>query len=207
MRTTSPLHLRRVVVGLCSVVLLTGCTGKSEDSGQPQDLPERATSPAASPVAMDVEIANVSGRLGATARSALERQVGTSIAAYFDAAFLAGDYPRNDFDDAFASFSEGAANKAQRDRDLLTSGWLGRSTEAVVTRQKTVSLSALAPKGTAVGVTARVRLVYVAERGELGDSRVTTTGRLLLSPAKSGEWEIFGYDLARSVTPSEGAGR
>lgn len=150
---------------------------------------------------MDVRVTRVSGTLANPRRAVLVRAVGRTISAYFDAAFLAGDYPRTDFDDAFSSFSKGAAERAERDRDLLTTGDLGGSTDSVTPQRKEVSLSVLAANGAASGVTAHIRLVFVADRGAR-PWRVTTSGRLLLT-RNSGRWEIFGYDVTRSAVPRD----
>jgi len=153
---------------------------------------------------MAVRVTQVAGSLAKSQRSNLERKVGATISSYFDAAFLSGKYPRTDFSGAFASFTRGAARKAQRDRGLLTNAALGRSTESVTAKQKRVSLSVLAPKRSAAGVTALIRLVYVADQAEAGSTKVTISGRLLLTRKQSSGWVIFGYDVARSAVPRSG---
>lgn len=195
-------QLRRVVTCLvCAAVLTgsTGCTGDSEEAQDPPAKPSAAPAPPSAP--MTVKVATVSGRLAKPARSAVRHTVVKPVAAYIDAAFL-GNYPRTDFDDAFDSFSDGAAHTARRDRDLLTNFDLGASTVSVGMEQRQLLLSVLAPNGSAAGATARIRVVYVVDQGEAGETRVTIAGRLLLSAKRSGEWEIFGYDLARSAVPT-----
>lgn len=208
MTLTSLASLCRVASAAACTLALTGaaaCTGGSES---PEDPPAPGGPTGGSPaVAMQVRVAQVSGKLAKSKRSDLERKVGEAISAYFDAAFLSGDYPGADFDEAFDAFTNGAAKKAVRDRELLTHAKLAKSTESVTAKKKLVSLSVLSPNDSAVGVTAHIRLVYLADRGKAGATRVTTSGRLLLSHRKSGGWEIFGYDLARSTAPGAGGNR
>jgi hypothetical protein len=208
--------VRRVVAGVSCAALLAGiagCTGETDSPEEsPSPLPGASTGAAptldAKPVPTQVRVTRVSGRLKKSARASLERNVGRTIGAYFDAAHLEGSYPRADFGDAFGSFSRGAAERARRDRGLLTNAALGRSTQAVAAKEKKAWLSVLAPNRVAAGVTARIRLVYLVDRGDARDQRVTISGRLMLTRKKSGGWQIFGYDVARSARPAEkGASR
>jgi hypothetical protein len=59
----------------------------------------------------------------------------------------------------------------------------------------------LAPHKVAAGVTAKVDLVFLVDRGDQAAQRVRLAGRLLLTRNKSNGWSIFGYDLHRSETP------
>jgi hypothetical protein len=119
-----------------------------------------------------------------------------------DAAFLSGDYPRSDFGSAFSSFTSGAARQARGDQDLLTNHELGPTTESVRATRRTAYLSVLAPYKVAAGVTAKVDLVFVVDRGDQPAQRVRIAGRLLLTRGSdAGGWSIFGYDLHRSATP------
>ncbi len=127
------------------------------------------------------------------------------VTAYFDDAFLGGDYPRGSFGDAFATFSAGAARQADADRDLLTNRVLGPTTESVEVRRRTAYLSVLAPHKVAAGVTARVHLRFVANRGDKPAKRVDVTGRLMLTRKRTGGWKVFGYDLAKDTRKVEEA--
>jgi len=159
-------------------------------------------------VPLKVKVTRVSGTLPKKVRSTLESKVGRAISGYFDAAFVGGEYPRTDFSDAFGTFTRNAAAQARRDTGLLTNAVLGGSTESVSVQDSDAWLSVLAPNKVAAGVTAKFRLVFVADRGDAAaDREVTMTGRLLLTRARDGGWDIFGYDVARSVAPApqEGA--
>ncbi len=85
--------------------------------------------------------------------------------------------------------------------DLLTNRELGPSTESVRATRRTAYLSVLAPYKVAAGVTAKVDLVFLVDRGDETAQRVRLAGRLLLTRNKSNGWSIFGYDLHRSETP------
>lgn len=204
-------------VGVAAALLAftaSGCTGDpATDEPEPTPLPGRSVQSTPTldprPVPMDVALARVvGGRLPRPARVRVERQVGQVVSRYLDAAFLAGDYPRSRFPRAFDEFSAGAARSARRDRDLLTNAASGAATVAVVPKRRKVRIDALVPRRAAVGVTARVHLVFVEERTRAADRRVTVTGRLMMDRKRSGAWEIFGYDVARhSVVASKGGRR
>jgi hypothetical protein len=188
---------------------LAGCTsgddGPEESASSP--LPSRSveTQPTleAEPVPIDVEVAKVVGsKLPPERRRNLERQVSQVVERYFEDAFLGGDYPRSDFSGSLDTFSEGAAQRGWADRALLTNKAIGTTTEAVTPRAKRVRVDVLMPKSTIAGMTARFRLVFVQETTDGADQRVTVSGRLLMNRKPSGQWQFFGYDVARSSVPA-----
>lgn len=202
--------VRRVVAGAVCALLMTGITGCTSETDSPQPtpspLPGAATGTAptldAKPVPMRVKVTQVAGKLSKGSRKPLERNIGRTIDRYFDAAHLGGPA------DPFGTFSRGAVRQARGDRELLTAAGLVSTGDTVAPRQKRVRLSVLAPNRVAAGVTARIRLVYLVDRAEKVDQRVTATGRLLLTRRNSGGWQIFGYDVSRSVRPvGKGASR
>lgn len=195
---------------VCAVLLLaaTGCTSAPEASPptpkQPTDNSRTAgttTTLKPEPRPLEVSVTRVAGTLAKSSRASLQHNVGAVIETYFDHAFVGGRYPRADFGNAFSSFSRGAARMARSDRDLLTNRVLGPSTESVAAVEQKAYLSVLAPHRVAAGVTARISLELVADRGDRPDRRVRLTGRLLLSRDRSGGWQIFGYDVAQSAVP------
>lgn len=184
-----------------------GCTSdeKSEETG-PSALPSRSVGAEptleAKPVPTQATVATVVGaKLGREQKERLEKQISRVLSDYFDAAFLGGEYPRSDFSGALGTFSPGAAQRATSDRALLTNASIGTSTEAVVARTKAARLDVLVPRRLVAGLTARIRLVFVQERTDGADQRVTVWGRLLMNRATSGSWQIFGYDIDRSSVP------
>ena len=192
------------VAALVAAALVGGCTGDSEPTTKPSPSSSptaSATPPAPKSVPLKVVVTRVSGKLPEKSRPALEANVGKVVSAYVDGAFLGGDYPRSDFGGAYGAFTSGAAGDARRDADLLTNRELGPSTESVRASRRTAYLSVLAPYKVAAGVTAKVDLVFVVDRGDQTAQRVRLAGRLLLTRNKSNGWSIFGYDLHRSETP------
>jgi hypothetical protein len=190
---------------LATVLLLAGttaCTGGSDDD---KSGPKSSQSPSSQPPSAPfrVSVTHVAGELSKSKRANVARRVRTTLSAYVDAAFLAGDYPRSDFDSSFRSFTSGAARDARSDRGLLTNRSLGASTASVRAIRRTAYLSVLAPKQHPAGVTAAVNLVFLVDRGDRPAQRVHLKGRLVLTHAKhGGKWSIFGYDLSRSQAPA-----
>ena len=205
--------VRRVaatVLGGLIVLGATACTGDDTPDAEPSTRPtptsQSTSTIEARPAPLKVRVTRVAGRMRPKDQEVLARKVGSVVSAYFDAAFLGGDYPRSSFGNAFRAFSKEAARQAGRDRDLLTNRKLGPTTESVVARTQTAYLSVLAPHKVAAGVTAKVELTYVAQRGAQPDQEVTVRGRLLLTRQADGDWTIFGYDLDRSArTVGEGS--
>lgn len=206
--------LARLSALLVGAVLLTTAVGCTDEANAPQTVPEGAgattpsapsatAAPAAAPsVPLKVVVTRVLGRLPRSSRPTLEANVRKAVAAYVDAAFLSGDYPRSDFGGSFPSFTRGAAADARRDQDLLTNRELGPTTESVRATRRTAYLSVLAPHEVAAGITARVDLVFLVDRADRPAQRVRLAGRLLLTRSSDGSgWSIFGYDVHRSTTP------
>jgi hypothetical protein len=199
---------RCAATALCGVLVIgtAACTSSGDQgSERPADTASSgAAEPTATPeptpaVPAKVRVTRVSGKLRAKDREVLADNVEKVVTAYFDDAFVGGAYPRASFGDAFATFSSGAARQADGDRDLLTNRVLGPTTETVEVRRRAAYLSVLAPYKVAAGVTARVHLRFVAERGDKPAKRVDVRGRLMLTRKASGGWQIFGYDLSQNA--------
>lgn len=205
--------VRRSAVALTAVLLAltsTGCTGDEGPRSTPAPSPTASEGSTATleprPAPARVRVTRVAGRMRPKDRDVLADNVGKVVTAYFDDAFLGGDQPRTGFRDGFATFTPDAARSARRQQRLTTNAALGPTAEAVVPRRQRAFLSVLAPKGVATGVTARVDLAYLVQRGEGADRLVTVRGRLLLTRVDSGGWKIFGYDLTRGTRAAgEGA--
>lgn len=196
--------VRRSTAALTATVLTlsaAGCTSDDDPAATPSSPPttsqgETATlEPRAAPV--EVRVTRVAGWMRPKDRDVLADNVGKVVSTYFEDAYLGGDQPRTSFDDGFATFTRDAARSARRQEGLTTNAALGPTAEAVVPRRQRAFLSVLSPKGVATGVTAKVDLTYLVQRAERPDRLVTVRGRLLLTRAPSGAWQIFGYDLTR----------
>lgn len=191
---------------LVLVLPVASCTG-DDPSGAGDETPTptegSTTTFEPRPAPAVVRVTRVAGEMRRKDREVVATKVGRVVSGYFDDAFLGGDYPRASFGDAFATFTPGAARSARQHRALLTNALLGPTTESVVPRRQTAYLSVLAPHRVAAGVTARVDLRYLAERGDRPDQLVTVKGRLTLTRGDDGRWRIFGYDLTRAATAAE----
>jgi hypothetical protein len=201
-------RVRRLVATAASAVVLlaatTSCTGGSEDH---RSKPEPSQTPTSAPSSAPfrVSVTHVAGKLSRAKQKNLARRVRSALAAYVDAAFLGGKYPRTTFNTSFRSFTGGAAHDARHDQSLLTNRPYGASTSAVRAVHRTAYLSVLAPEDHPAGVTAAVNLVFQVDRGDRPSQRVHLKGRLLLTHGKDGgRWSIFGYHRSRWQVPKGG---
>lgn len=197
-RTRAPLNRARAAtpgrtaaaVALVFLVPLVGaCTS---DDPAPDPAPEREdTLPdpeAPTSATLTTRVVSVQGPpKQQRQRGRLAESVGAVLEEYVDAAFLGG-FPRDDFSDAFATFTPGLARRAQRDADFLTGS---RYAEAETVRATALRarLSALAPDTGPAGVTAYVRFEMDAD-----GATWVYRGRLLLTP-RGDSFRIFGYDM------------
>ena len=53
------------------------------------------------------------------------------VDGWFDAAFVGGDWPRSDLDQAYPHFSAGAARDAERDAGLMSNARYGERLDSV----------------------------------------------------------------------------
>jgi hypothetical protein len=198
---------RTVAVSLSLALLVVGVSGCTSDDDEPKPAadptPTRGSTAVMEPkpAPVEVRVTRVAGRMKQKDQDVLADKVGSVVSTYFDDAFLGGDYPRSSFGDAFGTFTAGAAQQARRDQGLLTNRRLAPTTESVTALRQTAYLAVLAPHRTAAGVTAKVHLRYLVDRGDRSDRAVTVKGRLLLTRTDDGGWKIFGYDLTQSATP------
>jgi len=184
---------------LVAVLLSVGACTDDKPADEKPDEPAEET---VQEVPLTTRVGVVTGKLKPARRQAVAGRVGEIVDAWFDAAYLEGDYPRTSFRDAFPGFTRDAAALARRDRDLLTNAQLGSRIDGVVALRKTVRVDLLSARRRAAGATARFRLEYETT-GEV-ERRVVVNGRLMLAPVRGGAWKIFAYDVRRSVRAAEG---
>ena len=178
------------------------CTHHTTPAASVSPSPSASVAP---PVPLSIRVTRVSGKLSAANASSLQSSVGATLDRYFDAAYLGGTYPRTDFSTALSLFPANLATQAKHDTVLLTNAALGGSTQSVTAKVKTAYLSVFAPHNKPAGVSARINLVYVDNRGDQPAREVTVSGRLMLTPTKSGSWRIFGYSISRSTQSVKGS--
>ena len=136
----------------------------------------------------------VKGRLKPDRRKQLRIGVTKAVDAWIDAAYVAGDYPRGDFSDAFKPFTKGAAALARRDKGLMSNADVGDRVDTVTAKARRLRIDVLADRGKAAGVTAQVVLLLELDGEVQRTDRIA--GRLFLGRSGSG-WQVFGYDVKR----------
>lgn len=197
---------RRRVAGLVTTLLVlvaasTSCSGGDDKTEAPAPSPSASRSSSAPPreVTTQVSLERVPGHLPGEVRQRVRRQIGDLVDRWFDAAYIGGRYPRNDFHDAFPGFTVSARAQAHHDKALMTNQPLAKRIDGVRATQRLVWIDVLPAGGRAAGATARFRLEYTTT-GDVKKS-VAVRGRLFLTPGPDG-WKVFGYDVAKG-TPEE----
>jgi hypothetical protein len=191
-----------VLLVLALAVTLAACSGDPDDpSGDPGDDDPGSSeaagateSPPPPPVGTEATMGKVTGQLPREKRSKVRNRVAHAVDAWFDAAYVGGDYPRNDFADAWPGFTAGAQAAARGDKALMSNQDIGADIAGVEATARKVTVDVLAVKGKPSGATARFVLKFRTD----GDVRrkVEVRGRLFLTPGSDG-WHIFGYDVAK----------
>ena len=188
-----------VLLVLALAVTLAACSGDSSDpSAGPGDPgtsePAGATDAPAPPVETEAAMGRVTGQLPQEKRSKVRDQVAHAVDAWFDAAYVGGDYPRDDFADAWPGFTTGAQAEAQGDKALMSNQDIGATIAGVEATARKVTVDVLAVKGKPSGATARFVLKFRTD-GDV-QRKVEVRGRLFLTPEADG-WHIFGYDVTK----------
>ncbi|HXR45459.1 MAG TPA: hypothetical protein VN759_11655 [Pseudolysinimonas sp.] len=199
MRRSHALAEAGVLLVLALAVTLAACSGDSSDpSAGPGDPGTSegagATDAPAPPVETEAAMGRVTGQLPQEKRSKVRDQVAHAVDAWFDAAYVGGDYPRNDFADAWPGFTSGAQAEAQGDKALMSNQDIGADIAGVEATARKVTVDVLAVRGKTSGATARFVLKFRTD-GEV-QRKVEVRGRLFLTPEADG-WHIFGYDVTK----------
>lgn len=192
---TPPRTRSTVAAILLALALVTGaCSGDEESKTSPTTPEATSSETTPRPVPTNVTIGKVSGRLPQEARDRLRKVAGDVVGAWFEAAYLGGDYPRRNFSAAFPGFTPGARSEARHDLALMSNAGLGERIDAVEAMRKRVRVDVLAAHRRAVGATARFVLVFKTT----GEARrkLEVRGRLLLTRTAGG-WRVFGYDVTK----------
>lgn len=186
-----------LLLSLAILLALTGLVGCSNASEEPAPEPAASTetvSLTAAPATTRSKVAKVYGRLPKARRAAVRRQVAAAVDAWWESAYLLGDYPRASFPAAFPRFTAGAEAKARRDKRLMTNLDIGARIDSVTAKRRELVLDVLATRGTARSVTARFVLRFRTTGAK--ERLVTVRGRLFLT-RRHGTWKVFGYDVAK----------
>ena len=180
---------------LCLSWGATACSDESGggDTGSQPPLPSGDSS--TFQIETTTTIGQVVGRLPKHDRKRLSESITPVVQRWFNAAYVGGDYPRQDFRDAFPGFTAGARAQARHDLALMSNDSIGDRISGVTPKASEIALDVLAVHKKAVAVTARFRLAFKTQ-GDL-ERRVGVRGRLLLTRAQPG-WRIFAYHVART---------
>ena len=134
---------------------------------------------------------NVGKKLDLEHRERVKEGITEVIDPWFDGAFL-GDFPRDDYSDAFVGFTKGAAADAQGDLDILSNEPIADQIESATATKRRVRLDVFAFEGHPRGATAHFVLDFTTS-GDVEET-LRVRGDLYLAKDK-GEWKIFGYDV------------
>ncbi len=168
---------------------LAGCSGGDDDEPSGTGDGETAT-PA---IETDAALGKVRGDLPDAQGQTLLADVTAAVDVWIDGA-LGGDYPRSDFDAAFAGFTADARALALDQPEVMSNAALGADLDGAEITERRLRVDVLAPEGKAAGATARVRLSVDLSGGVERTDKIV--GRLLLTPTKNG-WKVFGFDVRR----------
>jgi hypothetical protein len=172
------------------LALAAGCDSGDDIAGNEDGAPsDRGTDPPE--VATVTTLQNVGKTLDLEHRTRVKVGITAVIDPWFDEAFL-GDFPRDGYDDAFVGFTQGAADDAQGDLDILSNQSIADQIESATATKRRVRIDVFAFDGHPRGATAHFVLIFTTS----GDVEETLRVRGNLYVAKDkGQWEIFGYDV------------
>ena len=186
-----------LAVAVTAVAFVGGC---SDDDPAPSSDREPATpsesAPEERPLTTKLTVGRVVGKVRDEEKRLMKEEVGAVVDEFFEGAYL-GEFPRATFDEAYASFTDGAREDALRDAALLSNVDLSDQIDTATGTKRRVALDVLSVKGKVKGVTARFTLKF----DTTGDLEQTDkVGGYLLLDHQNGIWRVFGYDIVRSVT-------
>ena len=193
-------HPRRgaacVVSTVLAASLLAGCTRSTRRAPGPDVAPAAAAGAGRGD--------GVGGRRPRTeTRTELETEVGGVLSDYVVEAFL-GDFPREEFVQAFGSFTSGAARSAAGDIEQLTAARVQDATAVTATRLD-ARLSFLVAASDVVGATAALDLAFDATMPDGSTRPLSLRGRFLLERA-DGDWSSTGTTSRSTTARGRGGG-
>ena len=182
-RSRGAVRADALLVTTALALVLAGCTDPPPDA--PPNDPDS--------VALRITTTTGGGELDANDRADVESAIGAVLSQYVGAAYL-GDHPRSGYLEALTPFTDGAAELAARDLDVLTASDDDEFSSVLATRLDT-DLSLYVVGGHALGATARVHFAFDATTAEDTPQELRLDGRLMLTPTRDG-WAVFGYDVS-----------
>jgi hypothetical protein len=177
-------------MGLVLALGAAGCDSGDDIAGNEDGSPSDHGTDAPEVVTVTT-LQNVGKKLDLEHRTRVKVGITEVIDPWFDGAFI-GDFPRDDYADAFVGFTEGAAADAQGALDVLSNEPIADQIESATATRRRVRLDVFAFDGHPRGATAHFVLIFTTS----GDVEETLRVRGNLYVAKDkGEWKIFGYDV------------
>ena len=139
---------RRASGALALTLALALTAGACSDSEETPDEPGAAAAPSSSApaepaVETKVSFGELTGRLPRSERARVEKQIVGVVEGWTEAAYLGGDYPRDDFADSWPGFTRGAQALAKRDQALMSNQDIGDRIDGVELRSSRVVLDVL----------------------------------------------------------------
>jgi hypothetical protein len=188
-----------VAAALFLALSTSACSGSGDSSSTPppgggSSASGATDSPGTRALETTATLGKVEGKLPKGKRSKVRQQVAHAVDQWFDAAYVGGDYPRNDFSTSWPGFTTGAKADAESDKRLMSNQAIGSQVSGVQAIARKVSVDVLAVKGHPQGATARFVLKFKTS-GDI-QRKIEISGRLFLTPGADG-WRIFGYDVAK----------
>lgn len=199
MRTFARSGTTVAAVLLVLALVLGACSGGGDDPGTAEPDHQASSTTADEgppPLETRARFGTVTGTLSKSGRRKLETSVVKVVDGWLDAAFIKGDYPRNDFRAAFPRFTRGARTDAYHDRKLMSNQDIGRRIDGATATRRRLWIDALVVRRHPVGVTARFALAFTTV-GAL-ERKVAVRGRLFLT--RDNGWRVFGYQVNKSDT-------
>ena len=195
------MSLRSAAALICTLTLVLASSGCSSDDaaapGGPGVSAGNGTESGEFPeVRTTASLGRVTGVLGKPVKSQIKKRITAVVDDWFDAAYVAGKYPRSDFTGAFPHFTRGATQRARKDVALMSNATIGERIDSVRAMNRQLKIDVLAVGRRPVAVTARVVLGMQVE-GEIS-RRERVAGSLYLTYG-NGSWQVFGYDMTRGI--------
>jgi hypothetical protein len=176
------------------LLALSACSGDDGDEPDAEGGSPSASASVPPPLPTHTTMGVISGKLDDAGRARIKKDIATVVDDWFDAAYVGGDWPRSDFDQAYPHFSAGAARDAERDAGLMSNARYGKQLDSVEATKRRLRIDVLAVHHRAVGVTARF-VLGMNLAGEVNRAE-RVAGSLFLT-WQDGGWKVFGYDVQR----------
>jgi hypothetical protein len=188
-----------------AALLLGGCSGDDKPSTPSASSPTDSSSTAdtlrldKANAELEAHVSQIGGGVKKVQRNHISRQIAKPISNWMDDAYLAGKFPRASYSAKdFPGWTPDATKLALKDKEVTTNAAVSKNVVRVVANRRIANLYVFAVGGLTGGATAKILLSMTAEKESGKRMRYTVSGNLYLT-RKADKWQIFGYDLHRTV--------